>query len=159
MFFRLKPVDTSPICCLVNCSRPFVQVKRRVKTTQAKDHRIVPSKTRRTQTPNNWMNRAANSCSPEHGSKPRVRVIGKTVPDPEVRVPTISFMVDDTRSSDITLAVDKHLIGIRYGHFYAKRLIDDLGLAPRDGVVRVSMVHYNTLEEVDRLIGVLDLLI
>ena len=47
-------------------------------------------------------------------------------------------------------------IGIRYGDFYARRLIDDLGLSPQNGVVRVSLVHYNTLEEVDRLIGVLD---
>jgi selenocysteine lyase/cysteine desulfurase len=31
-----------------------------------------------------------------------------------------------------------------------------LGLAPQNGVVRVSMVHYNTIEEVDRLIAILD---
>jgi selenocysteine lyase/cysteine desulfurase len=34
-------------------------------------------------------------------------------------------------------------------------LITDLDLLENDGVVRVSMVHYNTLEEVDRLISVL----
>jgi selenocysteine lyase/cysteine desulfurase len=27
---------------------------------------------------------------------------------------------------------------------------------PEDGVVRVSMVHYNTVEEVQKLVGVLD---
>ena len=46
--------------------------------------------------------------------------------------------------------------GIRWGDFYARRLIDYLGLAPQNGVVRVSMVHYNTIDEVDRLIDVLD---
>jgi selenocysteine lyase/cysteine desulfurase len=52
--------------------------------------------------------------------------------------------------------VDPHKIGIRYGDFYARRLITDLDLLENDGVVRVSMAHYNTIEEVDRLIGVLD---
>lgn len=52
--------------------------------------------------------------------------------------------------------IDPRQIGIRYSHFYALRLIEDLGLMPQNGVVRVSMVHYNTLEECDRLIALLD---
>ena len=35
-------------------------------------------------------------------------------------------------------------------------LIDDLGLMAKGGVVRVSMVHYNTQDEVDRLIAALE---
>lgn len=89
-------------------------------------------------------------------SKPNVRIIGRKEADRSVRMPTISFMVDNTKSSSVTLEVDKHKIGIRYGDFYARRLIEDLGLMPQDGVVRVSMVHYNTIDEVDRLIQVLD---
>jgi cysteine desulfurase family protein (TIGR01976 family) len=90
------------------------------------------------------------------GSKSNVRVIGKTSPDRNVRVPTFSFMVDGKKSSVFPPEVDKHRIGIRYGDFYARRLIVDLGLEPQDGVIRVSMVHYNTIEEIDRLIDVLD---
>jgi len=89
-------------------------------------------------------------------SKPNVRIIGKETADLDVRVPTISFVVDGVKSSSIPIQVDKHKIGIRYGDFYARRLIEDLGLAERDGVIRVSMVHYNTLEEVNALIKVLD---
>ena len=37
----------------------------------------------------------------------------------------------------------------------AKRLAKALGL-DEEGVVRVSMVHYNTIEEVDRLLAVLE---
>ncbi|MDZ8186412.1 MAG: cysteine desulfurase-like protein [Nostoc sp. ChiSLP02] len=85
-------------------------------------------------------------------SKPNVRVIGQSKADRNFRVPTISFVVDGMHSSTIPLKVDKHYIGIRYGHFYAKRLIEYLGLASQGGIVRVSMVHYNTLEEVNRLI-------
>lgn len=89
-------------------------------------------------------------------SHPKVRVIGLPSGDPEKRVPTISFVVQGIDSATIPPQVDPHHIGIRYGDFYAKRLIQDLDLAPQNGVVRVSMVHYNTLEEVDRLIDCLD---
>jgi len=85
---------------------------------------------------------------------PGVRIIGKTsTPD---RVPTISFVVAGVRSEAVVLKVDEHRIGIRFGDFYARRLIEALGLAPLGGVVRVSLAHYNTLEEIDRLITALD---
>jgi selenocysteine lyase/cysteine desulfurase len=45
------------------------------------------------------------------------------------------------------------------GGFYAKQLIEALELQNQGGVVRVSMVHYNSLEEVDRLIKYLDLVL
>ena len=90
------------------------------------------------------------------GDQKCVQIVGQPEADQEVRVPTISFVHDQLRSSEIVTAVDAHGIGIRHGHFYAPRLIDDLGLGNRDGVVRVSMVHYNTLEEVQELISVLE---
>lgn len=92
-------------------------------------------------------------------SRPNVRIIGKKEASRSVRMPTVSFVIKNVKSSTIPPEVDKHKIGIRYGDFYARRLIEDLGLAPQDGVVRVSMVHYNTLEEMDRLIQVLSVLI
>ncbi|MHC0062590.1 cysteine desulfurase-like protein [Nostoc sp. UIC 10890] len=85
-------------------------------------------------------------------SKSNVRVIGQSKADREFRVPTISFIVDGIHSSTIPEKIDQHFIGIRYGDFYAKRLIEYLGLASQGGIVRVSMVHYNTLEEVNSLI-------
>ena len=68
------------------------------------------------------------------------------------RVPTISFVVANTPSESIVRHVDGHGIGIRFGDFYAKRLIESLGLQGQGGVVRVSMAHYNTEAEIDRLI-------
>ncbi|MEH2056752.1 MAG: cysteine desulfurase-like protein [Nostoc sp.] len=85
-------------------------------------------------------------------SKSNVRVIGQSKADRQCRVPTISFVVDGMNSSTIPAKIDPHYIGIRYGDFYAKRLIEYLGLASQGGIVRVSMVHYNTLEEVNSLI-------
>lgn len=89
-------------------------------------------------------------------SKPNVRIIGCPDADAAQRVPTISFVIDGVNSDTIPPQIDPHKIGIRYGHFYALRLIEDLGLLPQNGVVRVSMVHYNTIEECDRLIALFD---
>ena len=89
-------------------------------------------------------------------TKKSFRIIGPSSADARVRVPTISFVVEGNNSRDITLKTDLHKIGIRYGDFYARRLIDFLNLNPYEGVVRVSMVHYNTPDEVYRLIKVLD---
>ncbi len=75
------------------------------------------------------------------------------------RVPVISFTVNGGRSSrSVVEAMEgRSRFGCRWGHFYSKRLVDDLlGLAEVDGVVRVSLVHYNTLEEVQEFVDVLD---
>jgi selenocysteine lyase/cysteine desulfurase len=45
---------------------------------------------------------------------------------------------------------------MRWGHFYAVRLLNALDLLQYKGVVRVSLVHYNTEAEVARLKDVLD---
>ena len=92
-------------------------------------------------------------------TKKNVTIIGEQSPSKEARVPTISFIVDGMRSNAVTEQVDPHNIAIRYGDFYARRLIEELGLLKQEGVIRVSMVHYNTVEEVHNLIDVLDRII
>jgi cysteine desulfurase family protein (TIGR01976 family) len=88
-------------------------------------------------------------------SRNDVRIIGPTSTG-EDRVGTISFVHGSKTSTEITEAVDRSGIGIRHGHMYAYHLCEAAGLDPDDGVVRVSMVHYNTPGEIDRLIEVLD---
>ena len=41
-------------------------------------------------------------------------------------------------------------IGIRDGHMYAPRLMKRLNLSMDSGAIRASLVHYNTLDEVER---------
>lgn len=89
-------------------------------------------------------------------SKPSVRVIGHDSVDEGQRVPTVSFVAGQQSSEAIVRHMDRFGIGIRFGDFYARRLIESLGLAGNGGVVRVSIAHYNTLEEIDRLIQHLD---
>ncbi len=85
-----------------------------------------------------------------------IRILGRRDSGGNFRVPTISFKVDGRDSADIASAVDEAGLGIRFGDFHSKRLVEMLGASAQSGVLRVSMVHYNTLEEVDRLIDRLD---
>ncbi|SDR88061.1 cysteine desulfurase-like protein [Christiangramia echinicola] len=85
---------------------------------------------------------------------PEIRIIGNTSADASLRVPTISFIHETLKSDEIVEQVDEHRIGIRFGDFYAKKLIETLGLEDRNGVVRVSLVHYNTKDEVNKLIKI-----
>ena len=89
-------------------------------------------------------------------TKPLVRIIGETTPDRAVRVPTISFVVNGVESQAIVRRIDDERIGIRYGDLHSRRLVERLDLQRYGGVVRASMVHYNTVEEIDRLILALD---
>lgn len=49
-------------------------------------------------------------------------------------------------------------IGIRYGHFYAYTLVESLDpkIDSDDAIVRISLVHYNTTEDVKTIISILD---
>ena len=84
------------------------------------------------------------------------RIIGLERGDDPARVPTISFVAEGRDSGEIAKAIDPYKIAIRFGDFHARRLAEAIGLADTNGCVRVSMSHYNTAEEVDRLIGALD---
>ncbi|PKD21492.1 aminotransferase [Salegentibacter salinarum] len=86
---------------------------------------------------------------------PDIKIIGRNIAEREKRVPTISFVHTELSSDQIVEKVDDYRIGIRFGDFYAKKLIEDAGLKEKNGVVRVSLVHYNTLDEVQRLIWIL----
>lgn len=88
--------------------------------------------------------------------KKNVKIIGLSHVENNNRVPTISFVVAQRQSETIVRHMDRFNIGIRFGDFYAKGLIATLGLAQQGGVVRVSIAHYNTVEEIDRLIRHLD---
>jgi selenocysteine lyase/cysteine desulfurase len=88
--------------------------------------------------------------------KASVRIIGLDSAAHGGRVPTVSFTVAGLLSEAVVRHLDRFNIGIRFGDFYAKRLVEALGLQAQGGVVRVSMAHYNTPAEIGRLIQHLD---
>ena len=92
-------------------------------------------------------------------SRANVRIIGRATGDRALRAPTFSFVVEGRDSLEIQAKMLDFKVAIGAGDFYAARLIDDLGLRAQNGVVRCSMVHYNTADEVERLIAGLDAII
>ena len=63
------------------------------------------------------------------------------------RVPTLAFSVAGVSSSAIADGLAARGVGLRAGHMYSPRLVGRLGLLP-NGVVRASLVHYNTADEI-----------
>src|SRR5262249_31051120 len=76
-----------------------------------------------------------------HGITDRQRLAG--------RVPTVSFTVAGALPSVIAAGLAARDIGVRSGHMYSPRVLARLGPMPR-GVVRASLVHYNTVAEIAR---------
>ncbi|KDN46655.1 PLP-dependent transferase [Tilletiaria anomala UBC 951] len=83
-----------------------------------------------------------------------VRIVGSESAKAQNRAPTVSFVIAASggkpavRSAELCAAVNKKgKFGAQLGHMYAYALVDALGLTVDDGVVRVSLVHYNTVEE------------
>ena len=66
------------------------------------------------------------------------------------RVPTLCFNLPKMSPAKVTEKLADNNIGVRDGHMYAPRLMKRLGLPLETGVVRASLVHYNTIEEVHR---------
>ena len=87
-------------------------------------------------------------------SHPRLRVFGPRLG--EFRHPIFSFVHDAVPSSEIAAKVNQNGIGIRHGHMYAYRLCKVLKVPVEQGVVRISGVHTTTLEEIEKLIQVLE---
>lgn len=89
---------------------------------------------------------------------PRTRVIGVPQNENSRRVPTVAFRIDGMNSKDVCAAMDTHHIAIRHGDFHSRRLVEALGEIGEGGPLRASLVHYNSLEQVDRLTAALDAL-
>ena len=66
------------------------------------------------------------------------------------RVPTLCFNLPNVSPARVTETLAEQNIGIRDGHMYTPRLMKRLGLSTESGVVRASLVHYNTVDEVRR---------
>ncbi|HEX9752979.1 MAG TPA: aminotransferase class V-fold PLP-dependent enzyme [Methyloceanibacter sp.] len=88
--------------------------------------------------------------------KTDVRLAGGRAPAARERVGIFSFTVDGRDSREIPEALRSDKIGIHADDFYAARCIDALGARPQNGVVRVSLVHYNSDDDVERVIAGLD---
>ncbi|PYH97727.1 PLP-dependent transferase [Aspergillus ellipticus CBS 707.79] len=91
-------------------------------------------------------------------SNDRVTIYGEPSAMKELRVPVISFTVKGVKSQALVEEVEKRSpFGFRSGHMYSHRLVKDIMRLEdlEDGVVRISMLHYNTEAEITSLVEML----
>jgi len=83
---------------------------------------------------------------------PGVTIYGITDPRRlEERVPTVSFTLKGWHPRRVAEELDKENIYVWDGNYYALAVTERLGLEESGGMVRVGPVHYNTVEEIERL--------
>ena len=88
---------------------------------------------------------------------PGVRVQGITAADAmDRRVPTVAFTVDGVAPADIAESLARQNIAVWNGHNYAVEAVRALGLESAGGVVRAGPVHYNSSDEIERLLVALE---
>lgn len=85
-----------------------------------------------------------------------VRLMGPASADRALRAPTLAFAVDGVDAATLPPKLDEEGVSIRAGHFYAHRAVERLGLLEKGGLLRASMVHYNSPAEVERLVSALE---
>jgi cysteine desulfurase family protein (TIGR01976 family) len=75
------------------------------------------------------------------------------------RVPTICFNLQGVDAAAVTEQCAASGIGVRDGNMYSPRLLRRLGIPEKTGAVRASLVHYNTVDEIDTFASVLERII
>ncbi|GAC1369415.1 MAG: cysteine desulfurase-like protein [Ktedonobacteraceae bacterium] len=87
-------------------------------------------------------------------SVPGLHIRGIT--DPQLmqqRVPTFSFTLQGHSPRAVAEHLAQQNIYVWDGDFYALSVIERLGLEPSGGLIRIGLTHYNTLDEIDRLVA------
>lgn len=81
---------------------------------------------------------------------PQVKIVG----EPEQRAGLVSFTIDNVKNETVCVTLNQYGIATRNGFLCTIPLMHKLNL--QDGVTRVSFAIYNTQQEIDRLLDVLN---
>jgi cysteine desulfurase family protein (TIGR01976 family) len=85
---------------------------------------------------------------------PGIRIYGLTEEsDLARRVPTVAITLEGWTPRALAERLGERGIFCWDGNYYALALMERLGLEERGGALRIGMAHYNTTEEVDRLLA------
>jgi cysteine desulfurase family protein (TIGR01976 family) len=90
------------------------------------------------------------------GLPERCRLHG--LPTMEGRVPTFALTIEGVAPDEASRRLGERDLAVWHGNYYAVEVMKRLGLEDSGGAVRVGIVHYNTADEVDRLLAELGLL-
>jgi len=71
------------------------------------------------------------------------------------RVPTVGIRLARAKPAEIAARLGERGIFTWDGNYYAINLTERLGVERDGGLLRIGLVHYNTAEEVDRLLAAL----
>jgi cysteine desulfurase family protein (TIGR01976 family) len=87
---------------------------------------------------------------------PGVRIYGITDPKRlDERCSTLSLRIGDHHPMEIAKFLGDRGIFTWDGNYYALNLTERLGVESKGGLLRIGLVHYNTIEEVERLLTAL----
>jgi cysteine desulfurase family protein (TIGR01976 family) len=87
---------------------------------------------------------------------PGVRIYGITDPAQfDQRCSTLSLRIGNHHPTAIATFLGERGIFTWDGNYYALNLTERLGVEAQGGMLRIGLVHYNTMEEVERLIAAL----
>jgi len=87
-----------------------------------------------------------------------VRLLGPATLDATAghRCPTIGLAPTWMEPDALVRALVEQGVQTSSGHFYGWRCLEGMGVDPQRGAVRLSFVHYTTVDEVDRVVDALD---
>ena len=88
-------------------------------------------------------------------SREDLNLIGKNKITNKNRAPTISFYSKKKSSKEISNNLYRYKIATRNDNFYAWRCLKYLGINTDDGVVRLSMTHYNNSQDTINVLNAL----
>ena len=80
------------------------------------------------------------------------KLIGKNKISNKNRAPTISFTSKKMSSKMLSKKLVDNQIATRNDNFYAWRCLKSMGIDPSDGVVRLSMSHYNNINDTNKVL-------
>jgi cysteine desulfurase family protein (TIGR01976 family) len=86
-------------------------------------------------------------------SIPGLRLYG--IADPgrvDERTPTFAIRLGDRHPAEVAAELGRRGIFVWHGNYYALAVMERLGLEASGGAVRIGFCHYNTAEEVDRVL-------
>ncbi len=90
------------------------------------------------------------------GQQPLLKLIGSSETDIHYRSPTWSFRIKKWHPRDVAEKLAALNIAVQSGSFYAWRCLKAMGINPNEGVLRISLAHFNTANEIRKLCTALD---
>jgi selenocysteine lyase/cysteine desulfurase len=71
----------------------------------------------------------------------------------EGRVPTFALTIEGVAPDEASRRLGERDLAVWHGDYYAVEVMKRLALEDSGGAVRIGIVHYNTADEVDRLLA------